>query len=113
GKEFRRVDDHTGRSGLHCAKYLFSACDDDVAADNEIRAAGSDADRVDFVGRVGDADMTVDGAALLREPGHVDHANALSFEVCGHADDGAYRDNAGAAHARYDDPVGMIDQRYR
>ena len=50
-------------------------------------------------GRPGDADMAEHRAALLGEPGHVDHAAALAFEMRGHAEDGADRDDAGAADA--------------
>ena len=73
--------------------------------------AAGDADGVDLLRRIGDADMAVDRAALLREAGHVDDAGALAFQMRGHADDGADGDDAGAADAGDDDAVGMIGQR--
>ena len=81
---------------------------DDVAAEHQVGAAGGDADGVDVVRRIGDADVAVDRAALLREAGHVDDAGALAFEMRGHAEDGADGDDAGAADAGDDDAVGMI-----
>ena len=64
-------------------------------------------------GLIGDADVAVDRPALLREPRHIDDADALAFKMRGHAEDSADGDNAGAADAGYDDAVGMIDQRHR
>ena len=58
-----------------------------------------------------DAHVAVDGAALLREAGHIDHADALAFEVRGHAEHAADRDDAGAADPRNDDVVGAVDRR--
>ena len=40
-------------------------------------------------------------------PGHVDDADALAFEMGGHAEDGADGDDAGAADAGDDHPVGL------
>ena len=57
-------------------QHLLVAGDDDVAAEDEIGAAGRDADGVDVVRRAGDADVAVDRAALLREAGHVDDAGS-------------------------------------
>src|SRR6185437_17141246 len=82
-----------------------------VAAKHEIGAAGSDTNGVNFIRCIGDSDVAVDRAALLREAGHVDDAGALAFQMRGHADDGADSDNAGAADAGDDDAVGMISQR--
>src|SRR6185312_2845890 len=50
-------------------------------------------------------------ATFLREAGHVDDADALAFQMRGHADDGADGDDAGAADAGDDDAVGMISER--
>src|SRR5690606_37597627 len=41
--------------------------------------------------------------ALLREPGHVEHGDALALDVRGHAHERADRDHAGAADAGDDD----------
>ena len=94
-------------------RHFFGARNNDVATNHEVRAAGGDTNGVNFLGRVGDADMAVNGAAFLREAGHVDDADTLAFEMRCHADDRADRDNAGAADTGDDDSVRMIDQRYR
>ena len=73
-------------AGLHGAEHLLVADHDDVAAEHQIGAAGGDADGVDVLRRLGDADMAVDRAALLREAGHVDDADALAFEMRRHAE---------------------------
>ena len=81
------------------SEHLLGAGHHEVAAEHQIGLAGRDADGVDLVGRPRDADMAEHRAALLRKPGHVDHAAALAFEMRGHAEDGADRDDAGAADA--------------
>ena len=73
--------------------------------------AGRDADGVDVLGRSGDADVAVHRAALLREAGHVDDADALAFEMRRHAEDAADGDDAGAADAGDDDRVGLRRSR--
>ena len=50
-------------------------------------------------GSLGDADMGEDGAALLRQPGHVERRAALALEMRGHAQQRADGDDAGAADA--------------
>ena len=64
-------------------------------------------------GVVGDADVAVDRAALLREAGHVDDADALALEMRRHAEHAADGDDAGAADAGDDDAVGLADLRQR
>src|SRR5262249_54243322 len=44
-------------------------------------------------------DMAVDRATFLREARHVNGAAALAFEMRGHAQNGAYRDDACATNA--------------
>ncbi len=51
--------------------------------------------------------MAVDGAALLREAGHIDRAAALAFEMRRHAENGADRDDARAADAGNQNAVGL------
>ena len=72
-------------------------------------AAGRDAYGMDVPGRAGDADMAVDGAALLREAGHVEHRAALALEMRGHAEQRADGDHAGAADAGDQDAVGLVE----
>ena len=62
-------------------------------------------------GCLGDAHVAVDRAALLREAGHVEHADALAFEMRRHAENAADGDDAGAADAGDDDVVGLADRR--
>ena len=71
-----------------------------VAADHGISVATLDADLVDRVGRAADADVTQHGPELLREAGEVEDARPLSFQMRGHGDELAHRDNPGAANAR-------------
>ena len=99
--------------GLHRGEHLLVAGHDDVAAEHEIGAARRDADGVDVLGPLGDAHVAVDRAALLREAGHVDDADALAFEMRRHAENAADGDDAGAADAGDDDVVGLADRRQR
>ena len=111
GQEFGGVDDHAGIARLDRAQNALVAGDDNIAAQHQIGAGRGDADGVNVVRRIGDADMAVDRAAFLREAGHVDDADALALKMRRHADDGADGDDAGAADAGDDDAVRMIDQR--
>ena len=67
-----------------------------------------DADGVDVLRRARELDVAEHRAALLREARHVDHAAALAFEMRGHAEDRADRDDAGAADAGDDDRIGRV-----
>ena len=49
-------------------------------------------------------------AALLRQAGHVDDADALAFEMGGHAHHRANRHNARAADTGDNDIVGTVDR---
>ena len=111
GQKLGGVDDHLGRAVLDRRKHLARAGDHDVAAEHQIGAPGRDADRVDVFGLLGEADVAEHRAALLREPGHVEHADAAAFEMRGHAEDAADGDDAGAADAGDDDVVGLLDRR--
>jgi hypothetical protein len=57
--------------------------------------------------------VAVDRAALLREAGLIDDADALAFEVRRHAEHAADGDDAGAADAGDDDRIGLRDRRLR
>ena len=65
------------------------------------------------LGRVGDADMAHHRAALLREAGHVEHGDALAFEMRRHAEQRADRDDAGAADAGDQDAVRLGERGQR
>ncbi len=69
------------------------------------------ADGVNVFRLVGNADVAVDRPALLREPGHVDDADALALQMRGHAEHTADGDHAGAADAGDDDAIGIADFR--
>ena len=110
-QELRGVDDHRG-AGLHRRQHLLVAGHHDVAAEHQVGAAGRDADGVDVLGPLGDPHVAVDRAALLREAGHVDDADALALEMRRHAEDAADGDDAGAADAGDDDVVGLAELRH-
>src|SRR6185369_8614358 len=67
----------------------------------------------DRVGAVRDLHVAPRRAALLREACGVLRDDALAFEVRGHAEQLADRDDAGAADARDDDPPRLFGQRQR
>ncbi len=77
--------------------------DDHVATEHEVGLAGGDAHGVDIGRRLRDAQMAGHGAALLRQTGLVEHGRALAFQMRGHADQRADRDDAGAADAGDED----------
>ncbi len=52
--------------------------------------------------------MTVDGAALLGEPGHVEDSAALLFQMRRHSKECADRDDAGAAYTGDEDTVRLV-----
>ncbi len=87
--------------------------DDDVAAEQQMCAAGGDAHGVNVVGCAGDADMAQHGATLLRQPGHVENGAALAFEMRGHAKQRADGHHARAADAGNEDVVGLGERRER
>ena len=58
----------------------------------------------------GDLQVAPHRAALLRQAGHVQAAEALVLQVRGHADDGADGDHAGAADAGHHDAVGLLQR---
>jgi hypothetical protein len=68
---------------------------------------------VDGFGAVGDLDVAPGGAALLRQAARVLRDHALAFQVCGHAQQLADGDHAGAADAADDDAPGFLGQRQR
>ena len=59
------------------------------------------------LGLLRDAQVGGHGAALLRQAGLVEHGRALAFQMRGHADQRADRDDAGAADAGDEDVPGL------
>ncbi len=109
--EFRGVDDQPRAAVLDRGEHLLGADHDDIAAEHQIGALRRDTDGVNVIGGIGDADVAVNRAALLRETRHVDDADTLAFEMRRHAEDGADRHDAGAADAGDDNAIGMVGQR--
>ncbi|KAF1853937.1 hypothetical protein Lal_00005148 [Lupinus albus] len=105
------VDDGAGAAGGHLRQAVARRRDDQVAAQHRVGPAGGDADGVDVLRRVGDADVAGDRAALLRQPGHVEHADALALDVGGHAEQRADGDDAGAADAGDIQAPGLVEGR--
>ena len=101
------------RSGAGRVHRLLAGRDDEVAAEHEVRAAGTEPHRLDVVRVLRDLEMAPDGAALLREPRHVEAGEALALEVGRHADDRADRHDARAADARHEDRVRLVERRLR
>ena len=99
GHDLRRVDHHLRRALAHRGEHLLGAGDNQVAAQHQACRASRNADGFDILRRCGDLHMRGHRAALLRQPGHVDHAAALALEMRRHAEDRADGDHAGAADA--------------
>ena len=98
----------------HGGEHFLRAGDDKVAAEHQIGFARRDPDRVNILRLGANLDMAIDGAAFLREAGHVDRAAALAFKMRGHAQNGADGDNAGAADPGHENPIGFgADGRYQ
>ena len=76
-----------------------------------LRAAGAQAHGLDVLGVRGDLQMAPYRAALLRQPRHVEAAEALALQVRGHADDRADGHHAGAADAGDHDAVRLVQRR--
>ena len=53
------------------------------------------------------------GAALLRQPGHVDQTRALAFEMCGHANERAHGHNAGSTDTGQKDATRLVERQDR
>ena len=111
GHHERAVDERLGDAFLHLGERVVAHAGQDVAAEHELRLAGGDPRRMELLGRIGDAHVRDDGAVLLREARHVEHAAALAFEVRGHADQRADRHHPGAADAGDEDAVGLGRRR--
>src|SRR5205814_209030 len=77
--------------------------------EHQVSPAGRDPDGMDVLGPLGDPHVAVDRAALLREAGHVDDADALALEMRRHAENAADGDDAGAADTGDDDVVGPAE----
>ncbi len=84
-------------SGARLRQRLGAGGHDEVAAEQQARAAGGDAHGVDPVRAFGDADMAHHRAALLRHAELVEHGDALPLQMRRHAEQRPDRHDAGAA----------------
>ncbi len=79
GQEFEGVDQDARATVLDGADHFLAADHGNITADDEIGAAGGDANGVDVLEMIGDANIAVDGATLLRQARHVDDAEPLAL----------------------------------
>ena len=86
---------------------LLAAGDHQIAAQQQLRAAGRDAHGLDVVRARRDAQVAEHRAALLGEAGHVEHGGALALEMRRHAEQRADGDHAGAADPADHDAVAL------
>ena len=103
--------DHRGVVGLDGLQHLVGGGHHEIAAEHQVGAGHAGADGVDLVGVLGDAHVAGDRAALLGKARHVDGAEALAFQVRGLAEHGRQRHHAGAADARDQHGVGLVERR--
>ena len=106
----RRVDDG-GLVRLHRLQNLVRPGHDEIAPENEIRAANAGPNGVDVVRRFGNPDMARHCAALLRKARHIDGAETFAIEIRSLTEHRRNGDDTGTADARHDDRVGVIDGR--
>ena len=105
------IDDRARHAALGPAQCRDAGGDHDVAAENEIGAAGCDADGGEIV-RIGrDADVAHHRAVLLRQSGEVERRARLAVDMGCHAEQRADGDDAGAADAGDEDVVGAVERR--
>src|SRR5205823_6091233 len=98
-------------SGRHLRDRFGAGGHDEVAADDQVRAAGVEPRRVQVLGPRGDAHVRRHRAVLLREPRHVQYRDSLRLEVRRHADDLADGDDAGAADPGDENPLRLIQRK--
>jgi hypothetical protein len=105
------VDDDPGYARLHLRQHLAAGGDDEITTEDQVGLAGGDADGIKILGLARDTDMRRHRAALLRQPGLVEDADALALDMGRHAEQRTDGHHAGAADAGDDDAVGPIAQR--
>ena len=112
GRQQVGIDDRARDATLGPAQRRNAGGDHDVAAEDEVGAAGRDADGGEIVRLRRDADMAHDRAVLLRQPGEVERRARLAVDMGGHAEQRADGDDAGAADPGDEDVVGAIERRH-
>ena len=85
--------------------------DHEVAADQGIRRALVDPHLVQRIGRSCKPEEAQHRAEFLREAGEVEHRDAATFEMRGHRDQRADRDDAGAADPGDEEIIGRVECR--
>ena len=111
GHHFVGVDHGVAPIRSEREQRLLAAGDDQIAAEQQARAAGRDAHRLDVLRARRDAQMAHHGAALLGEAGHLEHGRALALEMRRHAEQLADGHDAGAADPANDDAVALVQRR--
>ena len=99
------VDDGVRASGAEFRQRFRAGRHDKVAAEQQIGAARREPHRMDLLRRLGNAHMAQHGAALLRQPSHVEDGDALAFEMP-FMPNQRRRHNAGAADPGHQHAVG-------
>ena len=98
-RDLVHVREDAGAAVAHGLQRIGRRGDDDVAGQHRVGLLRVDAHLVQRRRVVGQAHERQHRAALLREAHEVEHAGRLAFEVRGHRDQRADRDDAGAADA--------------
>ena len=111
GDRLMAVDDGVRPPGAEFRQRFRAGRHDKVAAEQEIGAARREPHRMDLLRRLGNAHMAQHGAALLRQPGHVEDGDALAFEMRRHANERADCHDAGAADPGHQHAVRLGKRR--
>ena len=110
GRRLIGVDHRAGAGLAHLGQRVVAAGGNHIAADDRIGLAGGDANSVDILGLLGDADVGQHRAVLLGQTRHIEDRDALALKMRGHAENLADRDDAGSADAGEDDAIGTLDR---
>ena len=93
------VDHGVRGAGFEAGQRIGARAHDQVAAQQQVGAAGAQPHGVQRLGRGAQPDVADDRAALLRHAELVEHGDALALHMRRRAHDGADGDDAGAADA--------------
>src|SRR5262249_15907130 len=109
-QKFPGIHDNPRNSRFHPANPFLGPDTEMAPPRSRAGAARRDADGMNIRWRIGDANMARDCAALLRQTGHIDDADALAFQMRRHSNDGSNRNNSGPANTRDDDSLRVIEE---
>ncbi|MNS98876.1 hypothetical protein D3C72_1332570 [compost metagenome] len=96
---FRQVEDGGGAARCQPGQRVDRRGHHQVGAQQQVGLAFADARRRDLEVGHGDTHLADDGAVLLRHAGKVEHRSRQVIEACRRAEQGAHRQDAGAADA--------------